>query len=83
MITKEFYCDLGNIYNASLADKDFAKEVQEFYDNNPHNNGASFWFVIEDLKNATGSGSEYPLMNEFLKTQGAVVGDQILLRSSW
>ena len=43
MITKELYCDLGDIYNASLTDKDFAKEVQEFYDNHPHNSGASFW----------------------------------------
>ena len=83
MITKEFYCDLGNIYNASLADKDFAKEVQEFYDEHPHNNGASFWIEIENIQDATGFGSMYPLMNEFLKTQGAVVGDQILLRSSW
>lgn len=83
MISKEFYCDLGDIYNESLADVNFAKEVQQFYEDHPHNSGASFWAEIEDLQDATGFGSMYPLMNEFLKTQGAIIGDKILLRSSW
>jgi len=50
MISKEFYCDLGDIYNESLADVNFAKEVQQFYEDHPHNSGASFWAEIEDLQ---------------------------------
>ena len=71
--------DLGDIHNESLSNVDFKKEVSEFYDNHPHNSGWSIFFNVQDQ-----SQSEYyPLINKFLLEQGAVIGEDILIRSSW
>lgn len=82
MISKEFYCDFTNIYNASRNDVEFAKETDKYWEDNPYNR-TMYWFVVEDIEEAYASGSTYPLINEFLKTQGANVGDCIILGSSW
>lgn len=77
MISSILHMDLGDIYNASLSDPEFAKEVQDFYDSNPHNNG---WFTYIQIEE---HGKYCPLMIEYLISQGAKYGDIIMLTSSW
>lgn len=78
---KVTYFDLGDIYNLSLGNKEFSKEVQSYYDSNPHNNGWASFFEIFDPINNDLYG--YPLMNQYFLSEGAVIGERVLLHSYW
>ena len=78
---KVSYLHLGDIHNASLNSPDFKTEVQMFYDSHPHNNGWAQFFEVTDPKD--NHLYCYPLINDYLISQGAVIGESVLLHSDW
>ena len=73
------YYHLGDIYNASLKNPQFKLEVKMFYKDHPHNNGWAQFFEITDTKD--NHLYAYRLINNYLISQGAKIGDSVLLHS--
>ena len=78
---KVSYFDLGEIFNKSKSNRDFHTEMEMFYDNHPHNNGWAQFIDVFDPKD--NDKYSYPLLNAYLLSEGAEVGESVLLHSEW